>query len=225
VSALCKLRHMAPTTIAAERPLRRDAQRNRELILEAARAAFAEDGLDIGLHEIARRAGVGVATVYRRFPDKDALIVALFEDRIGDVVVIAEEALAAPDAWDGLVGFFERTLELQAADRGLHQLVFAQATGTDCAADARERITPLVARLVERAQAEGALRDDVSAFDIGILRKMLGMVLEAMHEIDPEGWRRSLVLVLDGLRRSRRAPSPLPGRPLRGDEFDRFASS
>src|SRR3954469_11149519 len=75
--------------IPTDRPLRADAERNRERILAAAREAFAEDGLGVGLHEIAKRAGVGVGTVYRRFPEKEQLIAALFEDRIDDVVAIA----------------------------------------------------------------------------------------------------------------------------------------
>src|SRR3954453_13073586 len=98
------------------KPLRRDAEHNRQLILDAARAAFAEGGLDVGLHEIAKRAGVGVGTVYRRFPAKEELIAALFEDRIEDVIAIAQEALAEDHAWTGLEHFLHRTCELQFAD-------------------------------------------------------------------------------------------------------------
>src|SRR5437763_15723704 len=98
-------------TSTAERPLRADAERNRERILAAAREAFAEDGLDVGLHEIAKRAGVGVGTVYRRFPEKEQLIEALFHDRIEEVVGIAERGLAFDDAWTGLEHFLHRTCE------------------------------------------------------------------------------------------------------------------
>src|SRR6478735_9761359 len=149
---------------SADRPLRADAERNRERILTAAREAFAEDGLDVGLHEIARRAGVGVGTVYRRFPDKETLIEALFEDRIDDVTHIAERALADGDGWRGLRTFLEETCRMQAADRGLHELVFAGSAGPRCAAGARERIQPLVAQLVARAKAEGTLRPDVETY-------------------------------------------------------------
>src|SRR3954449_6757081 len=139
----------APPT---DRPLRADAERNRERILDAAREAFAEGGLDVGLHEIAKRAGVGVGTVYRRFPEKEELIAALFEDRIEDVIAIAEEALAEEDAWTGLEHFLHRTCELQVADHGLHQLVFEGDKAALFAAGARARIAPLVAQLVTRAQ-------------------------------------------------------------------------
>src|SRR3954453_17931999 len=103
-----------------DRPLRADAERNRERILDAAREAFAEDGLDVGLHEIARRAGVGGGTVYRRFPDKQELIEALFEDRIAEVLGIAEEALAEEDGWTGLEHFLRRSCALKVADHDLH---------------------------------------------------------------------------------------------------------
>src|SRR3954447_7991578 len=104
---------------ATDRPLRADAERNRERILDAARAAFAEDGLDVGLHEIAKRAGVGVGTVYRRFPEKDELVRALFEDRVEEVVSIAEHALSFEDGWTGLEHFLHRSCELQVADRAM----------------------------------------------------------------------------------------------------------
>src|SRR4051794_21946295 len=107
----------------AEPKLRADAARNRERILAAAAEAFAGGGLTVTLDEIARRAGVGVGTVYRRFPDKDVLIDALFEQRIAELVALAVEAREAPDAWTGLVHFFEAGLALQAADRGLKEVL------------------------------------------------------------------------------------------------------
>jgi AcrR family transcriptional regulator len=216
---------MASSPALSERPLRRDAERNRERILAAAREAFAEDGLDVGLHEIARRAGVGVGTVYRRFADKDVLIDALFEDRVEEVVAIAEGALADADAWHGLEVFLTRTLELQAADRGLHQLVFAREQGAQCAAGARKRIAPLAIRLVERAQRQGTVRGDVTAYDVGMARQMLGALMESTRDVDPDGWRRQLAIVLDGLRRRRSGPTPLPGRPLPPAELARISPS
>jgi AcrR family transcriptional regulator len=221
----CNLCHMGVPDPTIERPLRCDAERNRERILTAAREAFAEDGLDVGLHEIARRAGVGVGTVYRRFADKDVLIDALFEDRIGDVVAIAEDALAQEDAWQGLEHFLTRTLELQAADRGLHQLVFARDQGPRCAAGARRRIAPLAMRLVARAQEQGTLREDITAFDVGTARQMLGLVVEQTRDINADAWRRQLAITLDGLRRRREAPTPLPGMSLTLAELDRVGIS
>src|SRR5690349_16311301 len=107
----------------AERPLRRDAERNRQRILTAAADAFAEGGLAVTMDEIARRAGVGVGTVYRRFPDKELLVEALFEQRVDELVVLAQAARDDPDPFAGLVRFFETFLALQAADRGLKEVV------------------------------------------------------------------------------------------------------
>lgn len=211
---------MTTDSATADRPLRRDAERNRERILEAARAAFAEDGLDVGLHEIAKRAGVGVGTVYRRFADKDVLIEALFEDRVDEVVGIAERALADGDGWHGLESFLEATCQLQAADRGLHQLVFAGDRGPQCAAGARERIAPLVTQLVERAQAQGTLRADVGAFDVAMLRNMLGKFIEAGGEEGNEVWPRMLAILLDGLRAD--GASSLPGATPSPALFERL---
>lgn len=209
-------------TGVTDRPLRADAERNRERILTAAREAFAEDGLDVGLHEIARRAGVGVGTVYRRFPDKDDLIDALFQDRIDEVVAIAERCLEDEDAWHGLVTFLESTCALQAADRGLHELVFSRTQGPQCAAGARERIAPLVGRMVARAQEQGALRADIAAFDIGMLRNVLGGFIDRAGELGADVWPRMLALLLDGLRARRDGPTPLPGATPSPELFERL---
>src|SRR2546423_12055203 len=103
--------------------LRRDAQRNRERILEAARAAFAEHGLGVGVDEIARRAGVGVGTLYRRFPTKQSLVHAIFADRLDPLEPTIERALAAEDPWEGLGEMLLATVVQQAAHHGLRQMV------------------------------------------------------------------------------------------------------
>src|ERR1700738_3057524 len=107
----------------AHRPLRRDAELNRRKILLSASEVFAVNGLDATLDEVARHAGVGVGTVYRRFADKEALVEALFEERVAQVVALAGECLAVPDPWDGLACLMEQVCTLQAADGGLRDLV------------------------------------------------------------------------------------------------------
>src|SRR3954447_25564069 len=117
---------MTPASIStqeAERPLRKDAARNRELILQTAAEVFAEQGLEAGYDEIARRAGVGVGTVYRRFPERAELVQAIFESRIGEIVQVAEAALSRPDAWEGLGWFLGKVMERQVADRGLKEVM------------------------------------------------------------------------------------------------------
>src|SRR3954466_13328981 len=107
----------------ADRPLRKDAERNRQRILTAAGELFTERGLGVTLDDIARHAGVGVGTVYRRFPDKELLIDALFEQRIESISAVAAQALEIEDPWEAFQFYFEQGSELQARDRGLKELL------------------------------------------------------------------------------------------------------
>jgi AcrR family transcriptional regulator len=105
------------------RPLRRDAERNRQRILTAAAEVFTQRGLEASLDDIARHAGVGVGTVYRRFRTKEELVEALFTARLDQVEAFAGQALAAPDPWSGLVSFMEHLTEVMAGDLGLRQML------------------------------------------------------------------------------------------------------
>lgn len=203
----------------AARPLRRDAERNRRRILEAAAEAFAERGLTITMDDIAAHAGVGVGTVYRRFPQKDLLIEALFEERVGELVALAEEALHAEDPWEGLVGFLERAQALQASNRGLKELVLSTAHGRDRVACVRERLGPLTEGLVTRAQASGQLRADVDGSDLPLVQVMLGAVVDITRDVAPDTWRRMLALMIDGLRASE-PRTALPSPALDAGQID-----
>ena len=198
----------------ADRPLRRDAERNRQRILEAAREAFAHDGLSVTLDEIGRRAGVGVGTVYRRFPDKEQLIDALFEDRINDLVVLVEHCLGFADAWEGLIHFLERATQEQACDRGFKEVALSGSVGFERCSRVRELMFPLVSRLVVRAQAGGELRADLAPTDLPLLQLMLGFLSECTRDVDPDVWRRYLGIITDGLRTRRDQPTTLPHDPL-----------
>ena len=204
-----------------KRPLRRDAERNRGRILAAAAEAFAERGLVVTMDEIARRAGVGVGTVYRRFPEKELLIDALFEQRIGALVALAEVARERPSAWDGLNEFFAAVVAQLAADRGLKEVVLSTAHGQERVARARGRIAPIVDELIARAKAEGELRPDIAGSDLGLIQFMLGALADSTRELHPDLWQRFLGIVLDGLRTRRDGPSPLGPGPLDEAELDR----
>ncbi|MEA2153904.1 MAG: hypothetical protein QOE11_44 [Solirubrobacteraceae bacterium] len=204
-----------------ERPLRRDAERNRRRILEVAREAFAEDGLAVTLDEIARRAGVGVGTVYRRFPDKEQLIDALFEERIREVAAIAEAGLRCEDAWEGLVHFLEGATAAHADDRGLKEVALSGTHGRERVARARQLMFPLVTRLVARAQEQGTLRPDVQATDLPLLQLMLGSLSECTHSVDADVWRRYLGILTDGLRTRRDGPTPLASAGLEPEQVQR----
>src|SRR5215211_8492916 len=140
---------MTPGGREAGRPLRRDAQRNRERILAAARKLFAERGIDATLDDVAARAGVGVGTVYRRYPNKDALLDELFEERIAELAALAEASLSDEDPWAALVRFLERVEELFAADRALEHLVLHPDASRRHLSRARERLLAPVGALVE----------------------------------------------------------------------------
>jgi AcrR family transcriptional regulator len=202
------------------RPLRKDAERNRQRILDAARELFAERGLGVTLNDIAHHAGVGVGTVYRRFPDKHELIEALFEQRLEELVSLMQAAVNHPDPWQGLVGALEQGLELQATDRGFKELVLGSPDGRTRTTQMRARLLPLARALVARAHASGQLRADVEAPDIPMMQLMLGTVVDVAGDDHPELWRRYLQIFLQGLRATPAPPAPLAVGPLAPAEVD-----
>jgi AcrR family transcriptional regulator len=200
------------------KPLRRDAQRNRDLLISTARELYATRGLDVSLDEIARTAGVSSGTLYNHFPDRAHLIEAVFADRAATVVRIAEHALAMADPWAGLVHFLERICELQAADRGYNDLVsrrVPQATPRQ----GYLRGYQLMKQIIERAKQGGALRPDFTLEDMAFVTWGTARTVEATAGVRPEVWRRHLAMMLDGMRAS--AAHPLPEPPMRPDELAR----
>jgi AcrR family transcriptional regulator len=202
-----------------QRPLRSDAERNRRLVLEAAAQAFAEEGFDVGMAEIARRAGVGNATVFRRFPTKDALYEAIVDEKIAELCAAAAIATELPDPWDALVRYLEATAGLQARDRGFFQATEQHLLEHPELLRRHRVILDLVEPLVLRAQEAGVVRDDVTTLDV------LGLVKGAVACVPPspglraDGWRRPLAIVLDALRPEAATPLPIP--PLSYDEIER----
>lgn len=202
------------------RPLRRDAERNRQRILAAARTLIAEKGLGVSHEEIARVADVAVGTVYNRFPTKEQLFDALYGDQVDEVVALAQGAREIADPWAALTTFLNSILALQAGNRGLRQLLAGTSNQLGLASRARELITPISAELVARAQAAGALRDDVGVVDLSLVPIMVGAIIDSAREVDPELWRRALGILLDGLRSA--AATPLPVGPPTVEQFDRI---
>lgn len=182
------------------RGLRKDAERNRQRVLTAARELFATRGMEATLNDVAHHAGVGVGTVYRRFATKEKLIDAIFEEGIAEVVCLAESALQQDNSWDGFVWFMERQCELTATDRGLREMVYSKAYGGDRVECARKDLVPLVSKLVERARNDGYLRADIEHTDTPIIGLLAGTVSEWAGHVDPELWRRYVALLLEGMR-------------------------
>jgi AcrR family transcriptional regulator len=201
------------------RPLRRDAERNRQRILDAARELVAEVGLDISHDDIARAAEVGVGTVYRRFPDKQRLIDELFDERVDQIIAIVDAARELDDPWQGLYAFVAGNLELQAGDQGLKELMLGSSRASELAQRAQRRIGPAVRELVHRAHESGQLRPDVGVEDFPLIQMMVGAVMEDARHIDPHLWRRALALVLDGYRAGTH-PDPLPSRMASPDQIE-----
>ena len=196
--------------IALPRPLRADAADNRRRILEAARAVFAERGIDAPLDEIARRAGVGNATLYRRFPTRDLLVAAVFEARVAEYADATTEALGAPDPWSGFCEFAQRVFAMQAADRGLSDVLTMTARATARLEELRQRAYSDFAELVRRAQATGKLRADFVPEDFILLVLANQGVLRGTGEAAPLAWQRFLALVLDGCRAEGAHALPVP---------------
>jgi AcrR family transcriptional regulator len=204
--------------------LRADAERNRQRILRAAAEVFTERGLQATLDDVAERAGVGVGTVYRRFPDKEALVEALFTERLDALAGFAEEALAEPDPWTALATFLERAASVIAGDRGLRQVLMFATYGRDKVARARECMLPLVVQLVRRAQDAGVLRGDLQPTDIPLIEFMVGSATEYAGQVRPQIWRRYLALILDSLRPAS-AATVLPEPALTPDEVEQAMRS
>ena len=206
------------------RPLRADAERNRARILLAAAEIFAERGLDVSLDDIAARAGVGVGTVYRRFPDKDALIDALFEEKIDRAVALAEAALEVEDPWEGFTSFMRGMCRMQAGDRGFKDALLARDRGRERVAAARERIAPLAMKLLARAQKAGAVRSDLGPFDVPMLNLCVSLIADRTRDIAPDYWERVLTIIIDGI--SAKGPTtPMPVEPLDRETFTEAMAS
>ncbi len=193
-------------------PLRRDAAANRERILTAAVEVFSASGAEAGIDEVARRAGVGVGTVYRRFPTKDALLAAIVAQLLRDLVSVARQALdAAPEA--GLAEFLRGAGELQARHAGcLWQL---WSGGHESSETLRE-LRAIGQQLLARAQESGAVRGELVYEDIGMLLWSLAGVIESAHGVDPQLWRRTLEIMLHGMKPAgeKLAHPPLPAGGL-----------
>lgn len=171
--------------------------------MRAARVVFARHGRDAQMDDVARRAKVGVGTLYRHFPTKEALFEALAEDRFRQLAEIANAALLIDDPWAAFAAFVEQGVSLHASDRALSQ-AFAEKPGLMRASAEKAELQPLIEQLIDRAKAAGVLRADARWEDVPMTFCALGNV----HGPPRASWQRMLALVLDGMR----APcaSPLP---------------
>lgn len=201
------------------RRMRRDAQRNKELILAAAREVYAEQGIEAPLDVVARRAGVGNATVYRRFPDRAALVEAVFGETLQGTLRRGEEARAAEDPWQGLVTYLEYIFDVLIRDRGATDLLTTGMVGVPSLDVLLEHHYLTVSGLMERAQRGGTLRDDVVPEDLLFSLAVLGRAMPATADVVPGSWRRHLALLFDGYRTPGTPAAALPAQPFSAGEL------
>ncbi|MCE7002655.1 TetR/AcrR family transcriptional regulator [Kibdelosporangium philippinense] len=192
-------------TGSSQRPLRVDAARNAELIVRAAWRAFAESGTEVPLDEIAKRAGVGVATLYRRFPTKDDLLLAILEWRYAEHIQPAVvNGLVDPDPWHAVVSALETALTMAAE---AHSVIKSVRDPGHLLSGLKNRFIADFTTIVQRAQEAGVVRADLRASDLPMVVFMLISTLRVAP--DPvEGWRRSCALLLAGLRPGSDVPLP-----------------
>jgi AcrR family transcriptional regulator len=193
-----------------ERRLRADAERNRRRVIDAAQELFRERGLEVGVAEIAKRAGVGRGTLFRNFATKEALIAAIVTERMHDAAQQGERLLDAPDPGAALFGFLEEIAGAQQLDRALFEAVADTFLANPDIRAAHAEVVSTLGALLKRAQDAGAVRGDVGALDVLMLMKGACEAASAFSQVDPELARRHLDLVLGSLR------VPAGEQPLRG---------
>jgi len=214
---------MQTDTDAAPR-LRRDALRNRQLLIDAATEVLREQGMDAPLDEIARRAGVGNATLYRRFPTRKDLYEAVFASMGGLVGEAAARAERVEDPWAAFAGYIEELTEFCASNRGFSDLMLAGMATSVALNAARVESDEALRGLLLRAQRAGAVRPDICLEDVLFLMCALQRVNPAAEAVAPGTWRRHLTIALDALRPTGSATTPLPTPAITPDQLLRLAA-
>ena len=203
------------------RRLRADAARNRQRLIDAAAEVFAARGFDATLDDIARHAGVNVATAYRHFANKHELADEFLRQSNDRAAAVAEEAAEHPDPWAGVTQFIERSLELLASNRALVD-VLTRSYGGEHFAELVRRTTAPLDRLLARCRAAGVVRPDVAATDFAPIIEMLGAITDPGIPGLPYLPHRYIGLILAGLRPT---GEPLPGEPLSEERLLEVATS
>jgi AcrR family transcriptional regulator len=206
------------------RRLRADAERNRQRLIAAAIEMFGERGLEVGVAEIAERAGVGRATLFRNFPSKEALVAAVVVERLRESVVRGRAALEDPDPAEALFGLIDSTLERQQTDRSVFEALADTWMANPEIHAAHREMVDVLALLLERAQAAGAVRRDVSAVDVLLLVKGVCETAHSFRHVDPEVGQRQLDLVRAAITAEDVPARPLRGRPPTTADLDRAVS-
>jgi AcrR family transcriptional regulator len=199
----------------AKTGLRVDAERNRQRIVAAAREVFGELGLEAPIDEIARRAGVGVGTLYRRYPTRGDLIAAAFEAKMAAYAEAARKALADPDPWSGFCGYAKDICAMQAGDRGFTDVLTMTFPAAKRFEADRGRAYADFVQLIDRAKAAGKLRTDFVPEDMPLFLMANAGVLAATADAAPESWHRLIGFLLQACAATAAQPLPDPPSPRR----------
>ncbi|MER7666782.1 helix-turn-helix domain-containing protein [Streptomyces sp. NPDC096193] len=197
-------------THSVTKPMRSDAVRSRKLLLEAAAAAFAEQGVEVSISEIAERAGIGKGTVFRHFSTKEDLLAAVVSANQTLLVTIGERLARTAAPADALLEFMAAAIELQVRDRAFCQVAHGEARDHPDVRNGLAALTVVTATLTDRARAHGAIRQDITGQDVMLLMSGIFQTASPLLPTQPQLWRRYLRLVFDGMQ----ADTPaLPGPP------------
>ena len=209
---------MVVTTVT--RPLRADAARNRERLLEAAAQVFAAQGLGASVEDVAQTAGVGIGTLYRRFPTKEDLVAELVKDVLQRFVQRAKDAAAAPGG-TGLEVYLRAAGEVQQTHRGCLPRLWASAAQPELLAEARRLMVVLLAD----AKAHGQVRSELTPTDVNVVLWSIRGIIESTRDAAPDAWKRHLELLLAGLRPSAQVLVNPPVTPGQMDELQGVAQT
>ncbi|MBA2945976.1 TetR/AcrR family transcriptional regulator [Streptomyces himalayensis] len=196
-----------------EQGLRADAERNRERILAAARRLYATEGLSVSMASVAREAGVGKATLSRRFASREELITAVFADRMDAYAEAVTEALADPDPWHGFICYIEAVCAMQAADRGFADVLTMTFPAAKALEARRTEAYNGFIEVITRAQNSGHLRDDFTSEDLVVLLMANAGVVAATGDAAPDAWRRLVGQMLRAYATPGTELPPLPPAP------------
>ncbi|WP_426976457.1 TetR/AcrR family transcriptional regulator [Pseudarthrobacter sp. O4] len=206
--------------VGRARAPRRDGLRNREALIEAARVAFAAEGLNASLDAIAASAGVGAGTLYRHFPTRLDLWSAVLVDPLKEHLRIVEEALSNPDRWTGLSGYIIASCALEADSRGYLNLMTTRFDESEPLLKLRRQIQVGIEELIRQARDTGAVRPDFRAEDLPFILLANSRVAEITRDIAPTAWRRNVELFLDAIRPDRATPLTEP--PMKPSQVARM---
>lgn len=207
-------KHTAARTVADEaRPRRADALRNRARIVDAAGEVFGEAGLLVPMSEVARRAHVGIATLARNFPTRDALIAETFGPSMTAYADAVQEALRHPDPWRGFCDHVETVCRMQAEVRGFTHVLTTAFPAAEEFESERSRAYRGFVRLVKAAKSAGGLRPDFSPHDLPVILMANAGVVSATRDSAPTAWRRHIAFVLQACAADHARPLPAPSPP------------